>query len=344
MLWAESIPLGSGRLTDRLVVNDPPRADEIAACEGEAERAIQGIGGFQKLPTGPGTRLIVVGGTGEFLARLVPDPERIDLTAVRSVLSRLTTRSAAELAAEIDIPEARARVLPAGIAIMAAIAARTKPDGIEITQSGIRMGLLLETIHDVETAVSSHSTPEGDAIDLREIKSSKNGRSRNDLPSETDSNFRETMKKLIAERWDAVWRAIPVALEGTDIEGVHDVRVASRRLRAAMDIAAPVFPSGWYRSLHRAAKEITGALGEVRDRDVLLESLLADRESAPLAEHPGIDRLIARIERERAEARVEMERFLDHLLNGPLRGEVERRFQMTEASGDSMRASAGEKA
>jgi CHAD domain-containing protein len=206
------------------------------------------------------------------------------------------------------------------------------------------MGLLLETIHDVETAVSSHSTPEGDAIDLREIKSSKNGRSRNDLPSETDSNFRETMKKLIAERWDAVWRAIPVALEGTDIEGVHDVRVASRRLRAAMDIAAPVFPSGWYRSLHRAAKEITGALGEVRDRDVLLESLLADRESAPLAEHPGIDRLIARIERERAEARVEMERFLDHLLNGPLRGEVERRFRMTEASGDSMRAPAGEKA
>jgi hypothetical protein len=235
-------------------------------------------------------------------------------------------------------------VLPAGIAIVAAIAARTKPDGIEISQGGIRTGLLLEAIRAVDAPVSSLAAQEGAATGLGKTKSSKKGPSRNGQPSGTDSNFQETMKALIAERWNAVWRAIPVALEGTDIEGVHDVRVASRRLRAAMDIAAPVFPRGWYRSLHRAAKEITGALGEVRDRDVLLESLLAERESAPLAEHPGIDRLIARVERERAEARVEMERFLDDLVSGPLPREVERRFRMTEASGDAARASTGEMA
>ncbi len=139
-------------------------------------------------------------------------------------------------------------------------------------------------------------------------------------------NFRDTMKTLIAERWAAVWQAVPVALEGTDSEGVHDVRVASRRLRAAMDIAAPVFAQGWYAALHRTAKEITGALGEVRDRDVLLEAIREDRESAPLAEHPGIDRLIDRVERERADARIDMERYLQALLEGPLRGDIERRF------------------
>ena len=36
--------------------------------------------------------------------------------------------------------------------------------------------------------------------------------------------------------------AVPVAIEGVDPEGVHDVRVASRRLRAAMDVAASAFP------------------------------------------------------------------------------------------------------
>jgi CHAD domain-containing protein len=149
------------------------------------------------------------------------------------------------------------------------------------------------------------------------------------------------MKTLIAERWDTLWRAIPIALQGTDIEGVHDVRVASRRLRAAMDIAAPVFPRGWYRPLHQAAKEITGALGEVRDRDVLLEALHADRKSAPLVEHPGIDRLIARVERERADARVEMERYLSNLLNGPLPSEIERRFKAAAKSSDSRRSSSG---
>ena len=76
-------------------------------------------------------------------------------------------------------------------------------------------------------------------------KPPKNGRSRAERQPVIETNFRETMKALIAERWAAVWHAIPVALESTDIEGVHDVRVASRRLRAAMDIAQPAFPRGW---------------------------------------------------------------------------------------------------
>jgi CHAD domain-containing protein len=84
-------------------------------------------------------------------------------------------------------------------------------------------------------------------------------------------------------------------------------------------------------ALHRTAKEITDALGEVRDRDVLLEALQADRSAAPLAEHPGIDRLIDRVERERAAARAEMERYLRQLLDGSLRSELRRRFGVTEA-------------
>ena len=134
------------------------------------------------------------------------------------------------------------------------------------------------------------------------------------------------MRDLIAHRWGEVWRAVPVALAGEDIEGVHDVRVASRRLRAAMDVAAGCFPASWYRPLHKAAKEITGALGEVRDRDVLLEALAADRAAAPTAEHPGLDRLNERIERERVAARAEMERFLRDVLERGLPSEAARRF------------------
>jgi CHAD domain-containing protein len=105
-----------------------------------------------------------------------------------------------------------------------------------------------------------------------------------------------------------------------------------------MDIAAPVFPRRWFRPLHRAAKEITRALGEVRDRDVLLEALNADREAAPLVEQPGLERLIARVDRERADARIEMERYLRNLLNGPLPKEVELRFMATEKSSDARRS------
>jgi CHAD domain-containing protein len=156
-----------------------------------------------------------------------------------------------------------------------------------------------------------------------------------DQQSAADGAFRETMRTLIGERWRVVWAAIPAALEGSNIEGVHDVRVASRRLRAAMDIAEPAFPGKWYKPLHKTAKEITGALGEVRDRDVLLEALHADRSVAPMAEHPGIDRLIDRVERERTAARARMERFLRQLLAGPLPCELERRFGVTDAAANT---------
>ncbi len=138
--------------------------------------------------------------------------------------------------------------------------------------------------------------------------------------------YRAVMRDLIAERWGAVWRAVPVAIEGTDPEGVHDVRVASRRLRAAMDVAEACFPTSWYRPLHQLAKQITSELGAVRDRDVLLEHLYRTRDAASPGDHPGIDRLIKRVTREREAARAQMIAFLQRVMNGPLPAETVRRF------------------
>lgn len=148
-----------------------------------------------------------------------------------------------------------------------------------------------------------------------------------------DQTYRSAMRSLIGVRWEEVWKAIPRAAEGTDIEGVHDVRVASRRLRAAMDVAAPAFPTSWYKPLHKVAKEITSELGEVRDRDVMLVYLNAARDEAPPNERPGIDRLIMRIERERVDARAEMERFLKELAERGLRDETRRRFPAGDEAG-----------
>ena len=161
-----------------------------------------------------------------------------------------------------------------------------------------------------------------------------------------DQDFTAAMRLLIAHRWGEVWRTIPVALAGHDVEGVHDVRVASRRLRAAMDVAVDCFPADWYRPLHKTAAAITKALGEVRDRDVLLGALTAERAAAPTAEWPGIDRLIDRIEAERVVARAEMETFLADLLRRGVPDEATRRFGQGAAPPDSLRpavaAAAGE--
>lgn len=146
--------------------------------------------------------------------------------------------------------------------------------------------------------------------------------------TELDPNdgYRDAMKALIGARFGAVWKAVPVAIEGSDPEGVHDVRVASRRLRAAMDVAVDSFPGTWFRPLHGIAKEITTELGAVRDRDVLLDYLRAERERVATNERAGIDRLIARVEREREAARAEMLTFLARLERQNVAEETVRRF------------------
>jgi CHAD domain-containing protein len=148
----------------------------------------------------------------------------------------------------------------------------------------------------------------------------------NAMSSKQHEAFRPAMRALIAPRWRAVWDAVPVAIEGVDPEGVHDARVASRRLRAAMDVAASAFPSEWYRPLHRVAKQITSELGEVRDRDVMLEYLEQELHDAPENERPGIERLISRLTSEREEARTKMLTFLADLEEQGVTEQAVKRF------------------
>ena len=148
--------------------------------------------------------------------------------------------------------------------------------------------------------------------------------SESDLHSE--QNYRDAMRTLIGARFGAVWKAVPVAIEGTDPEGVHDVRVASRRLRAAMDVAVGCFPDSWYPRLHDTAKAITSELGEVRDRDVLIEHLVAARDRVSPQEQVGLNRLIDRVTREREVAREHMLAFLAGIERDGIAVEAERRF------------------
>lgn len=60
----------------------------------------------------------------------------------------------------------------------------------------------------------------------------------------------------------------PVARLGADIEGVHDMRVATRRMRSAFRLFAPFFDAQTVRPLVRGLRRTAAALGEVRDLDV----------------------------------------------------------------------------
>lgn len=141
-----------------------------------------------------------------------------------------------------------------------------------------------------------------------------------------EQDYRSAMRDAIGTHWAAVWKAMPAVIAAEDPGAVHKVRVASRRLRAAMDVAADCFPRKWYRPLHKTAKRITRALGEVRDRDVMLEALARERERATGPELRAIDHLIADVTRDRKRARKAMVRFLASFDDEGVRKETKRRF------------------
>jgi CHAD domain-containing protein len=91
-------------------------------------------------------------------------------------------------------------------------------------------------------------------------------------------------------------------LDTADIEPLHDMRVATRRLRAALEAFRPCFPKKPFKSALGDVKELADALGERRDRDVAIASLEEFAERAPVADRAGVLELIDRLRAEQADA------------------------------------------
>jgi triphosphatase len=89
---------------------------------------------------------------------------------------------------------------------------------------------------------------------------------------------------------------------GEDVEALHDMRVAARRLRAALRLFEPYLPAGAAR-LRRELGWVDGALGAVRDRDVQLARLAEWRETVG-ARTGGALAAVLRDQREAARARL----------------------------------------
>jgi exopolyphosphatase/guanosine-5'-triphosphate,3'-diphosphate pyrophosphatase len=163
MQQAHSQPVGSGRLADRHLHDDPPGEQGLAACRDDA-RTVFGSSPLMPFPDGAGVRLLLAGGTGELLGQLVGTP-RWSKAQAEVALAAIADVPSVDLAARLKIQELRARVLPAGIAAALALADLTNPGAIEAARSGIRTGLFMEAfgVNRVASRSSARSTGGGAA-------------------------------------------------------------------------------------------------------------------------------------------------------------------------------------
>jgi CHAD domain-containing protein len=132
-----------------------------------------------------------------------------------------------------------------------------------------------------------------------------------DVPGfDCEETFSASAERVVAVRAAEVFEHSDGVLDMDDIEPLHDMRVATRRLRAALEVFAPCFPAKRHRKALKRVKRLADALGERRDRDVAIEFLTGFAAEAPEADAAAVTALIERLRREQREANEALTPFL----------------------------------
>jgi len=98
---------------------------------------------------------------------------------------------------------------------------------------------------------------------------------------------------------------------GDDIEALHDMRVATRRMRSAMRLFGPFVQSPHVSHCNAGLRRAGRALGRVRDLDVALERVTGFAEGLERDESEGLEFLVGHLQSRRDERRRLMVRHLD---------------------------------
>jgi CHAD domain-containing protein len=109
---------------------------------------------------------------------------------------------------------------------------------------------------------------------------------------------------------------------GGEVEAIHAMRVAIRRLRVAVSNFAVCLPREERRSLHTSLKQLADTLGRVRSLDLMIESLRLERKIRPLEDQAAINSFVRRLQARRRR----QHRLLIKYLHGEVYANLKRRF------------------
>lgn len=100
------------------------------------------------------------------------------------------------------------------------------------------------------------------------------------------------IKLVLLTRFEELYGFHEAALDWTDPEGVHSMRVASRRLRSALRDFTPYLRKRALAAVLKELKDIADALGSVRDQDVAIMALEKMVNHAPAELSPALTQFI----------------------------------------------------
>jgi CHAD domain-containing protein len=146
-------------------------------------------------------------------------------------------------------------------------------------------------------------------------------------PRHVDGLFPQTPYALAAARTvrirsEELFAYADGVLDTDDTARVHDMRVATRRLRAVLELYAACFPGRLLRPVLRDVKRLADALGERRDPDVQLAAVEHFARHMGDAERPGLALVSASIAARQAAGNEQLAAALAQVATSDLRGRL----------------------
>jgi len=143
----------------------------------------------------------------------------------------------------------------------------------------------------------------------------------------------EAFQTMLRDQLEAILANDPGVRLGGDDENIHRMRVATRRSRALLRTAAPLY-AGDVQMLSLELKWLAGGLGAVRDLDVLIARLTAEADELAPPDAAAARRLLRGLERNRSRVRRELLKALDGERYAHLLDRFEETVTALEPSGD----------
>jgi CHAD domain-containing protein len=117
-----------------------------------------------------------------------------------------------------------------------------------------------------------------------------------------EGSFSRAAARVVKARSKEVFAHSEGVLDLSEVERVHDMRVATRRLRAALEVFEPCFPHKRHRKALKKVKALADALGERRDADVEIALLRGLVDEAAEADRAALGELIDELRGRQAKA------------------------------------------
>jgi CHAD domain-containing protein len=121
-----------------------------------------------------------------------------------------------------------------------------------------------------------------------------------------EASFGVVARRVVKVRSKEVFKHSKGVLDLDDVERVHDMRVATRRLRAALEVFEDCFPRKRHRKALKKVKALADALGERRDADVEIDLLEGLGDEVAAADRKALEALIESLRARQRQANEEL--------------------------------------